>query len=307
MAHDRHDPPVQAGFSRSATALVTTLLVATIAGATLLGVRLSGEIEHVASDESVGDAPRMATDDAPVDGAHPLTTDVHSADPTLVVAASEVDRPVRSATNVLLDVPMNPDDDGIEHSNAPLDGGTFVALLPEGLIELARTTVWDERNSASLEQLMRLAFDADGDGVLDDLERIIAIRAMRGALWPTNGGDIVAAVRDGSTPVSGPASEAPLAPEDLRLHHDADELRRVDHGSHTDDSQSVDEPDPVVRATVIERFRLEDDGRLTAVEYGRFLRHYHARSERADLNGDGHVDEADLRLFLDVATPIVAE
>jgi hypothetical protein len=183
--------------------------------------------------------------------------------------------------------------------------GTLVDLLPPALIEQARNTVWDQQATESLERLLLLAFDANGDFSLDDGERIAAVRALREVMWPSAEDDAHAFAREvmtrGRSAGTAESSGALLRPEDLRLHHDVDESRRRDHAA---EGVGVGGE---LRVAVIERFQLVDDGRLMPTEFARFLRRYRAGAEEADLNLDGRTDEADLRLFLDVARPIRRE
>jgi hypothetical protein len=52
------------------------------------------------------------------------------------------------------------------------------------------------------------------------------------------------------------------------------------------------------------RFTIEPDGHLSVAELSRFMARYNAGSAAADLDGDGAINESDLRLFLNVASPI---
>ena len=168
--------------------------------------------------------------------------------------------------------------------------------------------MWTEQASESLDRLIHIAFDANGDMVLDDLERIAAVQAMRDAMWPTAADDARSLVQDVLEGRSATgASGAVLQPEDLRLHHDVDQSRRQEHAAERERGEAGPANDAgglELRAEVVATFDLVDDGRLAAPEFARFLRHYRAGGPRADLNRDGRADEADLRLFLDVARPI---
>lgn len=189
-------------------------------------------------------------------------------------------------------------------------GGSLTTVLPPSVIEVAATTVWDDRATESLDRLLLIAFDADGDLELDDLERIAAVQMMRDVMWPTAAEDGKALLRDVlDRPRSGTASESTLGPEDLRLHHDVDESRRLDHAAKrergevpatTDEARDRTE----LHAEIVETFQLVDDDRLSATEFTRFLLLFRAGSQQADLSRDGRTDEADMRLFLDVARPI---
>lgn len=201
----------------------------------------------------------------------------------------------------------------VRQPSAPAAAGdSLFTLLPPEVVEMARRTVWDEQASEALEQLMLLAFDANGDLELDDFERIAAVKALRETMWPASAGDGEAFAE--AVMARGPgghSSEILLAPEDLRLHHDVDESRRLDRTAEGAESEEQLAPQlqmsDDLRTRVIAGFRLVDDGRLTAGEFARFLRRYRAGVQQADLNSDGLVDEADLRVFLDVANPISDE
>lgn len=178
-------------------------------------------------------------------------------------------------------------------------GESFVAALPQPLLELARTTAWDEHSSAALERFMAATFDADDDGTLDDFERIVAVRALREAMWsaaPDETSD------RGQEPVGddeGQAAPATLSSQERRLHHDVDERRRREHEEHG--GGAIDDD---LRVAIALRFQLDDDGRVSVAELARYLHHRRNGSAAADLNGDGQADDSDLRLFLDVASPI---
>jgi hypothetical protein len=91
-----------------------------------------------------------------------------------------------------------------------------------------------------------------------------------------------------------------LSPRDRRLYHDVDEARRRDR----EEAGGTGELDPVVRDQIVGRFTIEPDGHLSVAELSRFMARYNAGSAAADLDGDGAINESDLRLFLNVASPI---
>jgi len=174
------------------------------------------------------------------------------------------------------------------------------------MIDLARSTSWDEPASAALEHVLLATFDADADGSLNDLERITAVQTLRDAMWPRPPADTsVVAWSDEQLPDEddpGPASPASLTQHDRRLLHDVDQARRLDRQELAPGSTI----DAEARAEIARRFRLDDDARLTPAEFARYIAHRNAGSAVADLNDDNRIDDADLRLFLDVARPIDA-
>ena len=279
----------------------------TIAGAAIAGLVISNfyrGVGHTAPADAgatgVSSAAHAEDDDSASAAAHrmsPQTSDI--ADP----ATARLNHPGPEAASLLhLAQDVLP---GARKTDAQLDGSALVELIPSSLIESARSTVWDDRMVESLEQLLVLAFDADGDGVLNDFERITAVRSMRDAMWsvpPDNA--LAAAVEVGAGVVAPRITDITLQPGDLTLHHDTDEARRLDHAPDDGDADQGPVIDDALREVVIARFQLDDDGRLTADEYARFLLFYNSGAIAADLNLDGRVDEQDLRLFLDVASPV---
>lgn len=189
-----------------------------------------------------------------------------------------------------------------------LRGESVVAALPQPLLDVARATSWNEDNSAALERFLVASFDADGDGALDDFERIEAVLALREAMWPGASAGVTDVESDAEGDLASSAGSATLSEAERRLHHDADESRRRDRqekrGSSAVGAQPSAELSNDLRASIVERLQLEDDGRLTVAELARYMRLRNAGSSEADLNGDGHADDADLRILLDVASPI---
>ncbi len=177
----------------------------------------------------------------------------------------------------------------------------LIASLPPELISLARETTWDSHACSILALYLESTFDYDDDGTLDDAERIIAVRALRDAVWPDAFADAGEAPHDDveEAPIGGVAA-AELSPRDRRLYHDVDEARRRDH----EEAGGADELDPAQREEIHRRFSIEPDGHLSVAELSRFMSRFHAASAVADLDGDGVVADRDLRLFLNVASPI---
>jgi hypothetical protein len=176
----------------------------------------------------------------------------------------------------------------------------IVAVLPPTLIASARMTSWDEPASAALELFMMAIFDADGDGMLNDVERIVAVRSLRDAVWPTSPNATPGDLSEKRKEARSLAATATLSARDRRLHHDVDEARRRDR----QEGGEVGQIDGKLRAEIVRRFRTEDDGHLTVSEFARYMVLRNAGSAAADLNGDGQIDDADLRVFLDVTSPI---
>ena len=277
-----------------------------IAAAAIAGVTISNFYRgdgHTAPADAgatgVSSAAHAADDDSAFAAAQrmiPQTSDI--ADP----ATERPNHPGPEAASLLHLAQMFPAAAG---NHAPLDGSALVELIPSSLIESARSTVWDERMVESLEQLMVLAFDADGDRALSDFERITAVQSMRDAMWSVPPDDALAeAVEVGAGVVAPRITDITLQPGDLTLHHDTDEARRLDHAPDDGDEDQGSDADDALREVVVARFQLDDDGRLSADEYARFLLYYNSGALAADLDLDGRVDERDLRLFLDVASPV---
>lgn len=198
----------------------------------------------------------------------------------------------------------NADDMGLSRIGpGPVNGASLVAALPPSVLELVRTTTWDEQASAALDSYVTATFDTDGDGELSDLERIHAIRAMRDAVWATPESDREADQWDEPEEVAGPVTPESLSAEDRRLHHDVDERRRRDR----DDFGGPGDVNEELRGAIVLRFKIEDDGQLTVAEFARYMALRYAGAAAADLNGDGRADETDLRIYLDVASPIDEE
>lgn len=187
---------------------------------------------------------------------------------------------------------------------------TLVDALPASMLDLARRTSWNDHACASLDRLVLLTFDVDGDLELDDLERITAVKAMRDAIWPDSLSDAPAASAQVLADRPGAASaDARLTSEDLKRHHDVDETRRLDHALRREQGRDAAASDPVAMdperlVQAVHEFRIVDDGHLTAGEFSRFMSRHRAGSVQADLNDDGLCDEADLRLFLDITSPL---
>jgi len=269
------------------TALAVTLVSATIVGVYRFGAARVDDRQSARDPE-----PRVSTSVVPT---RPTVSAAPDPNPVVIDSLAVADASARGSG----------DRSGVrdvEDCSAPVDGESLVAVLPRSFIELATSTAWDARAVEALEQFMLLAFDADGNGVLDDFERIVAVRSLSDAAWPSSPAESDVPLHDVAVaaPV-GRLGDGSLTGADLRLHHDVDETRRLD------DAESpavVGALDAEFRAEIVQRFQLDDDGHLTIDEYARFLRHYNSGSEIADLNLDGHVDEADLRIFLDIASPI---
>jgi hypothetical protein len=180
---------------------------------------------------------------------------------------------------------------------------SLMLTLPPALLELVKTTRWDDEASAVLETFVTTTFDADGDGAISDRERIDAVRALRDAVWEDTGAepDGPTLPEDGRTRAD--SAPATLSEADRRLHHEVDQARRRDHADFGGDGPLDGER----RSAIVVRFEIDDDGRVTAAELARYLDARRAGLPAADLNGDGAVDDADLRAYLDVASPIVAD
>ncbi|MBL9148179.1 MAG: hypothetical protein JNM94_05735 [Phycisphaerae bacterium] len=180
-----------------------------------------------------------------------------------------------------------------------------VLLLPPSLLEFVRTTRWDDDASLVLEEFVSRTFDMNGDGAIDDLERIYAVRALRDAVWedvtPDDEG-VENPIEPGSEE-NAEAAAATLSADDRRLHHEVDQERRRDHADFGGEAPLDDER----RSAIVVRFEIDDDGRVTTAELARYLEARRANLPAADLNGDGAVDDADLRVYLDVTSPIVAD
>jgi len=175
-----------------------------------------------------------------------------------------------------------------------------MSAMPPSMLELARTTTWDESTSAALERFMAAMFDANSDGRLDDHERIVAVRALRDAVWPEVSNEAIERIQSPDDEASGLAAATTLSTQDRRLHHDVDEARRRDR----QEGGGTGEIDADLRAEIVRRFQTDDDGRLTVDEFARYMAHRNAGSAAADLNSDGQIDDTDLRVFLDIASPI---
>ncbi len=190
---------------------------------------------------------------------------------------------------------------GLDALQGEVSGEALFASLPPELIEMARETSWTECTNEALALFLEGTFDYDDDGSLDDEERIIAVRALRDAVWPDAFGDGSEAPSDDvEEDPSGGVAAAELSPRDRRLYHDVDEARRRDH----EEAGTTDDLDPSQREQIQRRFSIEPDGHVSVAELSRFMARFNAASDAADLDGNGVVGEPDLRIFLDVASPI---
>jgi len=227
-------------------------------------------------------------------------TEGHStSDGAAPPAASDSPRPAAAASPRPAAPALRMAQGGAGRARASQDGESLLVALPQPLLELARATTWNEHISAALERFMAESFDVDGNGLLDDFERIVAVRALRDAAWPPAPVDAAELVEPGSDAIDG-AGTAALSVRDRRLHHAVDEARRRDREEYGGSGEVSDD----LRTAITQRFLIDDDGRLSVVELARFMTQHNLGSEAADLNGDGRADDSDLRLFLEVASPI---
>ena len=183
-------------------------------------------------------------------------------------------------------------------------GRSLIAAPPLAMVELARHTSWDEQSTSTLERFITATFDDDADGSLDDSERIIAVRALRDAAWPQVFDDVVVSDPSLDDEAVGAAGAPTLSPRDRRLYHDVDEARHRDH-QESGGTSSVDAAlDPERSDEITRLYQIKPDGLLSVVELARYMARYNAGSAAADLDRDGVINETDLRLFLNVASPI---
>jgi hypothetical protein len=179
-------------------------------------------------------------------------------------------------------------------------GEALLASLPPELIAMAHEISWTECTNSGLVLFLESTFDYNDDGSLGDDERIIAVLAMRDAVWPDAFADAIDEGAQANDEFSGSTAVIELSPRDRRLYHDVDEARRRDR----EEAGGTGELDPVVRDQIVGRFGIETDGHLSVTELSRFMARYNAGSAVADLDGDSVINESDLRLFLNVASPI---
>lgn len=200
--------------------------------------------------------------------------------------------------------------DAVEHMNRAdaasrrLAGRSLIAAPPLAMVELARHTSWDEQSTSTLERFITATFDDDTDGSLDDSERIIAIRALRDAAWPQAFDDVMVSDPSLDDEARGAAGAPTLSPRDRRLYHDVDEARRRDQQESGGAGNLDAALDPERRDEITRLYQIKPDGLLSVAELARYVARYKARSAAADLDGDGAINETDLRLFLNVASPI---
>ena len=242
----------------------------------------ASELEHAATT-------------SPRENAATRTAAMNKSVPAITQVAGELDREAEVAK------PAHSTESLGENSAEGVDVSRANSL-PKALVERAKTTSWDVRTSAALELFMLATFDADGNGVLDDLERIAAVRAMRDAVWPEqtaiNASEVV---RTSNEDAPDAAAAMMLSEEDRSLHRNVDEARRRER---QEEGAAAGEIADDLRAELVSRFQIDDDGRLTVAEYSRYMVQRKAKSPAADLDGDGRVNDTDLRVFLDVASPI---
>jgi len=179
-------------------------------------------------------------------------------------------------------------------------GEALLASLPPELIAMAHEISWTECTNSGLVLFLESTFDYNDDGSLGDDERIIAVLAMRDAVWPDAFADAIDEGAQANDEFSGSTTSIELSPRDRRLYHDVDEARRRDR----EEAGGTGELDPVVRDQIVGRFGIETDGHLSVTELSRFMARYNAGSAVADLDGDSVINESDLRLYLNVASPI---
>ncbi len=200
--------------------------------------------------------------------------------------------------------------DAVEHVNRVdaasrrLAGRSLIAEPPLAMVELARHTSWDEQSTSTLKRFITATFDDDADGSLDDSERIIAVRALRDAAWPQVFDDVMVSDPSLDDEAVGTAGAPTLSPRDRRLYHDVDEARHRDQqesggASNLDASLDPERSDEITRL-----YQIKPDGLLSVAELARYMARYNAGSAAADLDRDGAINETDLRLFLNVASPI---